>query len=323
MIQVKEIIKYYGPNRAIENISLSVEKGEILGILGPNGAGKSTLFRILCGYIPATSGEVHIDGMDVFRDSLQVRRLIGYMPESVPLYTDMRVIEYLDYRARLKDIPRNLRKQRLELVMEQCSIGDVRRRIIGQLSKGYRQRVGLAAALVHNPPLLILDEPTIGLDPNQIRDIRQLIKSLAGEHTVLLASHILPEVENTCSRVTIIDKGKVVAMDSTANLRTKYLGDWRSLYLEVKGDIKKVLQMLEKITKPEKIHYPEDGPKLCLTIENEAGEDFREKVFQAVCSAGAVILEMRPMKNSLEDVFVRLTAQSDETAAAGAEDNQN
>ncbi|MCX6356554.1 MAG: ATP-binding cassette domain-containing protein, partial [Candidatus Aureabacteria bacterium] len=234
MIDVQHLSKRYANTLAVDNISFHVNKGEILGFLGPNGAGKTTTMRILTCFMPPTSGAASVAGFDIFTRSLDVRRHIGYLPENVPLYPDMRVSEFLDYRACLKGVPRKTRKKQLDEVMEKTLIGDVRHRIIGQLSKGYRQRVGLAEALIHDPKILILDEPTIGLDPNQVRQVRQLIKSLGGEYTILLSTHILPEVEMLCGRVIIIDRGRIAAMDTPERLTQRVRGETR-IALEVRG----------------------------------------------------------------------------------------
>src|SRR5687768_7460226 len=218
MIEVRELTKRYAKYTAVNDVSFQVGRGEIVGLLGPNGAGKSTILRILSAFMPATSGIVRIAGFDVFHDSDEVRRRIGYMPENNPLHTEMRVREYLKFRARLKGLSRARLRDRLSTVLQQCGLTDVQKRIIGQLSKGYKQRVGLADAIIHEPDLIILDEPTIGLDPNQLRSVRELIKSLGGRHTVLLSTHILPEVEMTCSRVLILHHGEILAADTTENL---------------------------------------------------------------------------------------------------------
>src|SRR6516225_9168895 len=225
MIEVAHLTKRYAGRTAVSNISFTVRRGEIVGLLGPNGAGKSTTMRILSCYLPATSGTVRVAGLDVFRDSEEVRRRIGYMPENNPLHFDMRVREYLKFRARLKGLGCKQSRQRVDSVLEQCSLTDVGHRIVGHLSKGYRQRVGLADALVHEPELIILDEPTIGLDPNQIRSVRQLIKSLANNHTVLISTHILPEAEMTCNRMLILYEGKILAADTPDNLQNLMTGN--------------------------------------------------------------------------------------------------
>src|SRR5271163_2598270 len=225
MIEVANLTKRYGGRTAVSDISFNVARGEIVGLLGPNGAGKSTTMRVLSCFMPATSGTVRVAGFDVFHQSDEVRRRIGYMPENNPLHPDMRVREYLKFRARLKGLGWRRSRERVDTVMEQCSLTDVTKRIIGQLSKGYRQRVGLADALVHEPELIILDEPTIGLDPNQIRSVRQLIKSLAQKHTVLISTHILPEVEMMCSRMLIMLGGKILAADTPENLQKLMAGN--------------------------------------------------------------------------------------------------
>src|SRR5881296_345871 len=225
MIEVGNLTKRYAGVTAVSNVSFNVARGEVVGLLGPNGAGKSTTMRILACYLPATSGTVRVAGMDVFRQSNEVRRRIGYMPENNPLHHDLRVREYLKFRGRLKGLTRKASRKRVDIVMEQCGLAHVSRRIIGQLSKGYRQRVGLADALVHEPELIILDEPTIGLDPNQIRSVRQLIKNLAQAHTVLISTHILPEAEMTCNRMVILYEGKLLAADTPENLQRLMSGN--------------------------------------------------------------------------------------------------
>jgi ABC-2 type transport system ATP-binding protein len=224
MIEVSNLTKRYNGRTAVDNISFTVDTGEIVGLLGPNGAGKSTILRILSCFLPATSGTVRVAGYDVFYEGDKVRQRIGYMPEHNPLHLDMRVREYLKFRARLKGLSRSQTRDRVNAVLEQCGLTDVSRRMIGHLSKGYRQRVGLADALVHEPELIILDEPTIGLDPNQIRAVRQLIKDLGRKHTILLSTHILPEVEMTCSRILILHEGRILAADTTENLRQSFNG---------------------------------------------------------------------------------------------------
>src|SRR5580765_5989069 len=227
MIEVQDLTKRYAGHTAVDHVSFNVGRGEIVGLLGPNGAGKSTIMRILSCFLPATSGTVRVAGRDVFSQAEDVRRRIGYMPENNPLHRDMRVREYLRFRACLKGLKRRLCRERADIVMEQCGLTDVERKIIGHLSKGYQQRVGLADALIHEPELIILDEPTIGLDPNQIRSVRQLIKDLAGQHTVLVSTHILGEVELTCNRVLILREGKVLASDTPQNLQQKMSGSNR------------------------------------------------------------------------------------------------
>jgi len=246
MIKVENLTKRFGRTLAIDNLSFEVKRGEIVGFLGPNGAGKTTMMRILSCFLPATGGKVTVGGFDVFSESLEVRQRIGYLPENVPLYMDMRVKEYLAFRAVLKGLAGKKKRQRVQEVIETCGLTEVKGNIIGRLSKGYKQRLGLADSLVHEPELLILDEPTIGLDPNQIRHIRNLIKSLARHHTVLLSSHILPEVEMICERVLIINKGRIVASDTPGNLVGLMSGNPRAI-TEVMGPVDKVTQSLERV----------------------------------------------------------------------------
>src|SRR5437016_9296246 len=234
MIEVSNLTKRYGPTLAVSEVSFEVQKGEILGFLGPNGAGKTTTMRIITGYMPASEGTVRLDGFDVFEKPLDVRRRIGYLPENPPLYLEMSVGGYLRFVAKIKGVPKDKLDSEVERVMERVSITDVKERIIAKLSKGYKQRVGLAQALLNDPPILILDEPTIGLDPKQIHEVREMIKALAGNHTVVLSTHILPEVEQTCHRVVIIDRGKIVAIDTPQNLRFQLQGAER-VFMEIQG----------------------------------------------------------------------------------------
>jgi ABC-2 type transport system ATP-binding protein len=243
-IEVENLTKRYDSILALDSISFQVQKGEIMGFLGPNGAGKTTTLRILTGLIKPSSGQVRINGMDVENDSLKIRHQIGYLPENVSLYPELRVSEYLAYRAQIKAIPRQEVSKRLAEVLNRCALEDVSRKLLGRLSKGYRQRVALADCLINRPSVLILDEPTVGLDPHQIRQTRELIKSLGRETTILLSTHILPEVEMICDRVTIIDKGKIVAIDSPENLR-KQLSGSQSLHLEIKGKEELINQALD------------------------------------------------------------------------------
>src|SRR5271154_3266771 len=260
MIEVENLSKTYAGFRAVQGISFHVNKGEIVGFLGPNGAGKSTTMKVLSGYLPPTDGKISIAGFDVVTDSLEVRKRIGYMPENVPLYTDMRVNEFLRFRAELKKLARRKIKDRVETVKQLCSLKDVENKIIGTLSKGYRQRVGLADSLVHDPDLLILDEPTIGLDPNQIRAVRDLIKDLGKHHTILLSTHILSEVELTCGRVLVINRGRIEASDTPANL-TKLVRGGGSITLEVKAPAAQVTSKLQALPNVEDVEIilPGDG----------------------------------------------------------------
>ena len=255
MIEVTNLTKRYAGRTAVAGISFTVARGEIVGLLGPNGAGKSTTMRILSCFLPATSGTVRVAGFDVFHQSEEVRRRIGYMPENNPLYPDMRVREYLKFRARLKGLNRRRSRERVTTVMEQCGLTEVGRRIIGQLSKGYKQRVGLADALVHEPELIILDEPTIGLDPNQIRSVRQLIKSLAQKHTVLISTHILPEAEMTCNRMLIMYDGKILAADTPDNLQRLMAGS-SQIIAEIAAQAEVLREVLAQMPGVEQLTCP-------------------------------------------------------------------
>lgn len=307
MIQVKNLTKKYAGVTALDGISFEVAKGEIVGFLGPNGAGKSTTMRILSCFLPATTGSAHVAGYDVFKDSLKARERIGYMPENVPLYTDMRVTEYLKYRAALKGVRGRRMRERVEDSKELCGLKDVERKLIGALSKGYRQRVGLADALLHEPDLLILDEPTIGLDPNQIRQVRELIKNLGRHHTILLSTHILSEVEMTCSRVLIINKGKIEASDTARNLRTR-LGRGGRIRVDAKvSDMegaKKKLLAIEGVTEvnAEKL---EDWTRFAVVSSMES--DPREAIYELAKKENWGLRELMRERVSLEDIFAEIT----------------
>ncbi len=312
MIRVENLTKRYAGVAALNGVSFEVKRGEIVGFLGPNGAGKSTTMRILTGFIPASSGRAEVAGQDVFEQSLEVRRHIGYLPENNPLYMDMRVSEYLKYRAKLKGVVRGDRKERIDDVLEMCGIQDVRRRIIGQLSKGYRQRVGLADALLGDPDLLILDEPTIGLDPVQIRQVRQLIKDLGKRHTILISTHILPEVEMTCSRVIIIHRGKVLASDAPENLmKTLHAGG--VIRAELRGPAAEIQLVLPTIpgVASATVEAGEDA-LVQATIEPQPGADPREAIFAAAVQHQWTLRELSRSRTSLEDIFVHVTREEDE-----------
>jgi ABC-2 type transport system ATP-binding protein len=308
MINVEELTKSYAGFRAIDRINFQVNKGEIVGFLGPNGAGKSTTMRILSCFMPATSGRVSVAGFDVFEQSNEVRKRVGYMPESNPLYTEMRVNEYLQYRARLKQVPRKQRRDRVERVKEQCGLKEVEKKIIAHLSKGFKQRVGLADSLVHDPELLILDEPTIGLDPHQIRQVREMIKSLGKQHTILLSTHILPEVEMTCNRVIIIHKGRIVASDTPQNL-TQTLKSGGATILEVKSASAEAIEkQLRALPGVDRIHAePTDNGYVRCSIHPASNTDLREPVFEKAMANQWVIRELSRQRLSLEDIFVELT----------------
>ena len=306
MIKVEGLTKRYGGFTAIDNISFEVGKGEIVGFLGPNGAGKSTTMRILSSFMPATSGRASIAGYDVFEESLEARTHLGYLPENVPLYTDMRVAEYLSYRAAIKGVKGRRVKQRVGEVAELCSLKEVQNKIIGTLSKGYRQRVGLADALVHDPDLLILDEPTIGLDPNQIRQVRELIKDLGKHHTILISTHILPEVEMTCSRVIIINKGKIEASDTPQNLLDK-LRTSGAIRLEAKTGNDSGIEELSRIAGVKDVTKELDGEWQVFVLRTEANSDFREEVFRVAQERRWTVRELTRGRATLEDVFVEIT----------------
>src|SRR6185503_7879792 len=279
MIKVENLTKRYAGHTAIQDLSFEVGQGEIMGFLGPNGAGKSTTMRILSNFMPATSGRASIAGFDVFEQSLQARSHLGYMPENVPLYNDMRVTEYLNYRAALKGVPHRRVSERVGDVKELCGLKDVEKKLIAALSKGYRQRVGLADALLHEPDLLILDEPTIGLDPNQIRQVRELIKNLGKQHTILLSTHILPEVEMTCSRVIIIHKGRIEACDTPENL----LGQIRQaggVVVEAKTGKDDGAEELKKISGVREVTTDGEDDWKRFSLRVESGVDVREEVFR-------------------------------------------
>src|SRR5437867_6601345 len=301
MIKVENLTKRYAGVTALGGVSFEVQPGEIVGFLGPNGAGKSTTMRILTGFIPASAGRASVAGFDVFEDSLEVRRHIGYMPENNPLYVDMRVNEFLKFRARLKGVPRSERRNRLQEVMKQCGLSDVSHRVIGQLSKGYRQRVGLADALLAEPDLLILDEPTIGLDPVQIRQVRQLIKDLGKRHTILLSSHILPEVEMTCNRVIIIHHGKILASDTPENL-TKALRAGGLIAVEIRGtDVPAKLREVAGVDSVE-CKTGDDG-FVHATVQPKAAVHHRDAIHHIVAANGWTPRQLAPPRTTVVDVL--------------------
>jgi ABC-2 type transport system ATP-binding protein len=306
MIKVENLTKRYAGQTAIKDLNFEVGKGEIMGFLGPNGAGKTTTMRILASFMPPTSGRASVAGFDVFEQSLQARAHLGYMPENVPLYNDMRVTEYLDYRAALKGVPHRRVAERVGDVKELCGLKDVEKKLIATLSKGYRQRVGLADALLHEPDLLILDEPTIGLDPNQIRQVRELIKNLGKQHTILLSTHILPEVEMTCSRVIIIHKGRIEACDTPENLLGK-IRQAGGVVLEAKTGNDNGVDELKKISGVRDVASEiEDGWKI-FSLRVESGTDVREEVFRVASERRWSVRELSQRRATLEDVFVEIT----------------
>lgn len=307
MIKVEQLTKRYGSVTAVDAIDFEVQKGEIVGFLGPNGAGKSTTMKMLAGYLPPTSGRAEVAGRDIFRESLRAREHIGYLPENVPLYPDMRVGEYLRYRGALKGIPGRRMSERVGDVLELSGLREVEKTIIGRLSKGYRQRVGLADAMVHEPELLILDEPTIGLDPNQIRHVRDLIRNLKRHHTILLSTHILPEVEMLCSRVIIINKGRIEALDSPQNLRAR-LGVAGHILLDARvADPKAAAGELRQLTGVDSVATRADGPWTIFTIRATAGADPREALYNHAVSRQWPVRELSRSAVSLEQVFAEVT----------------
>jgi len=308
MIQAKNLTKWYGATLAVSNISFHIKRGEIVGFLGPNGAGKTTTIRMLTCFLPPSSGMAKVAGHDCFSDSLKVRQQIGYLPESVPLYTEMRVCEYLHFRARLRKIPRGERRAAVDRAVQLCGVTDFANRPIGQLSKGMRQRVGLAETLVHRPAVLILDEPTIGLDPTQIREVRKLIKQLSEDHTILFSSHILPEVEALCERIMIIAGGQIVASGSPAELRDRIASGSR-LIVEVRGPQSEIREGLGQVDGVGEVRGELVDGWGHLTIEVKAGHDVREQIVRLVSQRGWGMRELRREVASLEDFFVQITAE--------------
>lgn len=323
MISVSQLTKAYGSVLAVDHISFEVGKGQIVGFLGPNGAGKSTTLRMLTCYLPPTSGGATVNGFDIFHQSEQVRENLGYLPENVPLYLEMKVEEYLDFRGRLRGMDRSLRKQRIEYVIERCWLGAVRRRAIGHLSKGYRQRVGLADSLLHNPAVLILDEPTVGLDPTQIRETRKLIKDLGGQHTVMISTHILPEVEAVCDRAIVIASGRIVAQGTPEELRASRRLQARVL-VECKGPAEQVKNAISHVSGVNKVEMlngsarGEDG-YVIAAIRPQESRDVREEVARTVIQHGWPLREIRLEHATLEEFFVQVTANQAMGTAASAE----
>jgi ABC-2 type transport system ATP-binding protein len=313
VIRVEHLVKKYGSHLAVDDLSFEVGRGEVVGFLGPNGAGKSTTLRVLAGFLGMTSGRVEVAGYDIEQEADEAKRHIGYMPEAVPLYPEMRVAEYLAFRAELKRVPRAERKSSVERAMDEARVADRATALIGHLSKGYRQRVGLADALVANPPLLILDEPTAGLDPNQIREVRALIKGLGKNHTVLLSTHILSEVEQSCSRAVLIDKGKLVAQGTIKEIRS--LRRSPGLDLRLRGEVSTIEKVLGEIPNIAKIKQ-RDGDLWRCTWPKKASDasiaEATEAVVAALVSAGISVREVKPAESSLEDVFTQLTTPAAE-----------
>lgn len=315
MIKASQLTKWYGPTLAVDALSLELEPGKIVGFLGPNGAGKSTTIRMLTGVLPPTSGRATLDGHDVLTHAADARRKLGYLPESNPLYPEMRVEEYLHFAGKLHDMPRPLRRTRIDHVADRCGLSHLRRRTIGRLSKGNKQRVGLAAALLHDPPMLVLDEPTSGLDPNQISQVRQLIRDLAGQHTVLLSSHILPEVQRVADRVVIIAQGRIVADGTVDELRERsHAEDDRApIHVEVRGTpdaVKNALANLEHLDTVEAAADPGQDGWCNAWIVPHGRKDLRIPVAEALAQHNLLVREIRREAGTLEEFFVRVTDAS-------------
>ena len=320
VISVKNLTKVYGQTLAVDHISFEVQKGDVVGFLGPNGAGKSTTMRMLTCYLPPTGGTATVNGFDIFHQSEQVRENLGYLPENVPLYMEMKVGEYLDFRGRLRKMDRAARRKRIDYVLERCWLTNVRSRAIGHLSKGYRQRVGLADALLHNPPVLILDEPTVGLDPTQIRETRKLVRELGGEHTLLLSTHILPEVEAVCDRVIVIAGGRIAAQGTPDELRNSRRLQARVL-VECKGSAEAVRGAFENLSGVAKVEMlPMDGDKSYVTaaLRTKEGYDVREEAARLVMQQGWALREIRLEQATLEEFFIQVTANQAMAQTGGA-----
>ena len=310
MIKVEGVSKRYPGHTAVDNISFEVEKGQVVGFLGPNGAGKTTTMRILTCFMPPSSGTASVGGFDVMEQPMEVKRRIGYLPETPPLYPEMEVAEYLTFVGKLKGMGGNSLRKRVDEVSEKCNVADVRNKLVSKLSKGYKQRVGLAQAIIHNPEVLILDEPTSGLDPKQILETRDLIKGLAGDHTIILSTHILPEVEQICERVVIISRGKVVATDSMENLTNRMRGS-EVIGLTVEGQPESgiVQEKLERVAGVSRVILKLAQDSSCaFEIESLQGRNIRADLARAVVEAGWNLTELRPVSMSLEEVFLQLTA---------------
>lgn len=317
MIQVQNLVKWYGPTRAVDHLSFEIPAGQVVGFLGPNGAGKSTTLRMLTGYLPPTAGIARIDGIDVATQSETARARIGYLPESTPLYPEMRVEEYLHFRGKLYGMDRSARRQRIDALTDACGLTMIRRRLVGQLSRGNRQRVGIAQALLHDPPVLILDEPTAGLDPNQIAHVRELIASLRGRHTILLSTHILPEVERVADRVLIIAGGRIRADGSPEELRRKVSAGARVL-VELKASVEAVRKVFGQTAGVRQIDVSSHTGWTVAAVTPDEGADVREALGQAALNNHWPVREMRFETASLEQFFVQITAQQDQAAEESA-----
>ncbi|MEB3885382.1 ABC transporter ATP-binding protein [Lyngbya sp. CCY1209] len=326
MIEVENLCKVYGTTPALQDVSFSVKAGEILGFLGPNGAGKTTTLRILSGYLPATYGTARIAGYEVHEQSMAVRERIGYLPETPPLYPDMTVEGFLHFVARIKRVAAGDRKTRVEAAMRRCGILDRRKSLIRKLSKGYRQRVGIAQAIVHDPPVIVLDEPTVGLDPRQIIEVRNLIKSLAGDHTIILSTHILPEVSMTCSQVAIVNRGRIVATGTPDNLMEQ-LTSGGGYEIEVAGpvaeDAVRSLSEVPGVRSVELLSESAEEPRQRIQVICESQQEPGPELIAACVAQGFKIYEMRRTRASLEDVFLTLTAQQEATLAASPPEEES
>jgi gliding motility-associated transport system ATP-binding protein len=309
MIEVENLTKRYGPTLAVSDVSFQVQKGEILGFLGPNGAGKTTTMRIITGFLSPSAGRVRVAGFDVAEAPLDAKKCVGYLPENPPVYTDMTVNEYLAFVGRIKGVPRKELKKRIGEVSEKCAVSDVQHRQIGKLSKGYRQRVGLAQALIHNPDVLILDEPTAGLDPKQIIETRELIKGLAGQHTVILSTHILPEVSRTCQRVVVINKGTVVAVGAPEELTARLQG-YGSVLVTAEGPAPEIMSKLQTVPGVNLVE-PRDssGTRVTLEVHTEKNHEVRSELARAIVESGWGLFELKTSGMSLEDIFLKLTTR--------------
>ena len=324
MIEVENLTKRYGPTLAVSDVSFRVEKGEILGFLGPNGAGKTTTMRVITGYLPASEGRVRVAGYDVHDAPLEAKKRTGYLPESPPVYPDMTVTEYLSFVARIKGVAGRDVKKRVDEVSERCAVSDVQHRQIGKLSKGYRQRVGLAQALIHNPEVLVLDEPTAGLDPKQIIETRELIKGLAGQHTVVLSTHILPEASKTCQRVVVINAGQIVAVGTPDELMRRLQG-FETVLVTVEGPAAEIMEKFQRVGGVNWVEPRESsGDRVTLEVHSEKDKDVRAELARATVESGWKLYELKTSGLSLEEIFLKLTTKDiSEEAAAKAEKAAN
>ncbi|HXJ93835.1 MAG TPA: ABC transporter ATP-binding protein [Terriglobia bacterium] len=309
MIEVENLSKHYGPTQAVTDVDFRVEKGEVLGFLGPNGAGKTTTMRVITGYLPPSEGTVRVAGFDVVEQPIEAKRRTGYLPETPPVYPDMTVNEYLTFVGHIKGVPRRDLKRRIDEITDKCAIADVRHRQTGKLSKGYRQRVGLAQAMIHNPDVLVLDEPTAGLDPKQIIETRELIRSLAGQHTVVLSTHILPEVSKTCERVVVINGGKVVAVGKPDDL-TRRLQGFETVLVTAQGPANELKERLERVVGVDLVEQKEAlESHVSFEIHAHKDQDVRSELARAIVESQWKLLELRATALSLEDIFLKLTTK--------------